>query len=309
MEFEEIGCILCQEISNKTAIFENGYHGKKCPKCGLIYISPRPTLSSINEMYRKDKAELYEKALIACRGQKELISRYTLNLIKSLKLTGSLLEIGAGAGFFLNEAKKKGFNVRGIELNESLALFIQNQFGIACDTNGPTFQGDDVKYDVIYHCNVLSHFFNPLEEFKTINKRLKNGGALIFETGNYSDLDKKYYSYIKSFEYPDHLFLFGEESIKKLLALSGFRIVKIYRHSLLFYFKIKKILNCILRKKEIKTAGSATIKTSSITTVLSQRSLKQRASEYFYFYCVYRIGALLARRNEPQNIIVIAKKE
>ncbi|GAI49710.1 unnamed protein product [marine sediment metagenome] len=42
---EEIMCIFCEKESDQVVIKENGFKGKKCPTCGLIYISPRPTFS------------------------------------------------------------------------------------------------------------------------------------------------------------------------------------------------------------------------------------------------------------------------
>ncbi len=42
---EYIQSIFCHRSSDQIVIEENGYKGRKCSQCGLIFISPRPTFS------------------------------------------------------------------------------------------------------------------------------------------------------------------------------------------------------------------------------------------------------------------------
>jgi hypothetical protein len=53
---EHIKCIFCDIESNNAIIEENGYQGKKCPHCGLIYISPRPPCEEICNIYFYDNS-------------------------------------------------------------------------------------------------------------------------------------------------------------------------------------------------------------------------------------------------------------
>ncbi len=49
---EDISCIFCKTSQkDRIVIEENGFMGKKCSRCGLIYISPRPTLLEIDRLY------------------------------------------------------------------------------------------------------------------------------------------------------------------------------------------------------------------------------------------------------------------
>ena len=54
----EIKCIFCDTKSDRVAIRENGYQGKQCPDCGLIYISPRPSLQEVIDLYGHDEAHI-----------------------------------------------------------------------------------------------------------------------------------------------------------------------------------------------------------------------------------------------------------
>lgn len=224
---ENIRCIFCRLGSDQIVIEENGYKGRKCPQCGLISVSPRPSLSQIVNLYTDDKASTYAESIIPNDYAKRLNAKYTLKI--------------TGAGYFLDEARRKGFEVYGNELNGIQADFINSILRIPCEDgvlDASSFQGK--KFNLIYHCNVLSHFHDPIAEFKKIHDRLSENGILVFETGNLGDVKKKYYKVLTKFGCQDHLFFFSEKSLKQLPELTGFGLMKIYKYSLLPYFlKIK----------------------------------------------------------------------
>src|SRR3990170_4015788 len=101
-----------------------------------------------------------------------------------------MLEIGAGSGYFLYEARKKGFDVYANEYNPVLASFIQTKLGIPCASevlHDGHFKGK--KFDIIYHRDVLSHCFDPISDFRKLHGMLNPGGFMVFETGNGGDID------------------------------------------------------------------------------------------------------------------------
>ena len=55
---ESIDCIFCNtsEAEARVVIEENGFSGRQCPACGLVYISPRPTLAEISNIYEHENA-------------------------------------------------------------------------------------------------------------------------------------------------------------------------------------------------------------------------------------------------------------
>ena len=123
--------------------------------------------------------------------------------IKKYINKGKILEIGAGGGYFLNEARKEGFGVYGLEFNKTQAKFIKDELNIPCERvalNNKTFNNE--KFDVIYHCDVISHFYDPIAEFKKMKEKLNENGFVIFETGNLGDVSIPYFRYITKFQYP-----------------------------------------------------------------------------------------------------------
>jgi len=108
-KMETIQCIFCKITSNDTVIEENGFYGKKCPNCNLIYISPRPLSSEIQSLYSHDQAQISAKTHLSSFFIKKLNANHNLKIITKFIQKGDLLEIGAGSGFFLMEVRKKDF--------------------------------------------------------------------------------------------------------------------------------------------------------------------------------------------------------
>lgn len=313
VHMEDIKCIFCNISSSQIVIEEDGYIGRKCPKCGLIFISPRPTFTEIVNLYSNDQASTEKH--ISASFIKRIHARHNLRIIKKFTKSGSMLEIGAGVGYFLDEAREKGFDVYGTEFNKSKADFIRNNLEIPCEESPLNISlFNKKKFDIIYHCNVISHFYNPISEFQKINAKLKKNGIVVFETGNGGDIKKEYYKFITKFSYPEHLFLFSENNLKQLLLQTGFEFIKIYTYSTLPWLVISKILQKVIDFIKLKEKNN--INKHNITRVPSSdinkfgfKQLIVNIYNYFFYIIKYKIGYVVPKKGRPQTIIIIARKK
>lgn len=309
---EEMSCIFCKKSNEPVYIEENGYQGRKCTQCGLIFISPRPTPDEIEQLYSHDHAHLSAEDHISSSFVKRLYARHTLQLLRTYAREGALLEIGCGAGYFLDEARNYGFTPYGIELNAIQADFIQQTLHIPCEKSVfGSHSFEQKKFDIVYHCDVLSHFFDPIATFETIHSKLNPHGLLVFETGNLADVSQKHLSAIERFQYPDHLFFFGENSLRDLLERTGFELVKSYHYNILPQLKLQKLMHaCTKRKTACNTAPVAGTRGAAKEQSASSRIKQLVKNSYHYgMYLIrYKLGYVLARKNVPQTVIVIARK-
>lgn len=323
---KEIKCIFCDTESNNVVIEENGYKGKKCPKCGLIFISPRPSFDEILNLYGHDDAHISAQSHIFADFRNRLFARHHLRLIRSFIRSGTLLEIGAGAGYFLDEARKIGFNPHGLEFNPIQSNYIKNNLSIPCEespVNTSIFQG--TQFDVIYHCDVVSHFFDPISDFTNINKIMKDDSFLIFETGNLGEVNPIYYKYFQRFQYPDHLFFFSTSNLVNLLEKTGFDFIKVYRYSILPQLKAEKALSGVkkLIGKHVLGADKKQqyspddVEAVDINSVVNYQSSRTRSIinkninniyQYFSYVLRYKIGRIAPKSHRPQTIIIVARK-
>lgn len=298
---KEIPCIFCGIKSIDTVIEENGYQGKRCPECELIYISPRPSLEEIVDLYGHNNAHITAEEHISDEYRKRLYARHHLRKLKRFAHSGALLEIGAGAGLFLDEARKSGFEPYGLEFNPQQAEFMRTDLGIPCEEKPLTVElYNGIKFDVIYHCDVISHLYNPLDDFRTMNSLLNENGILFFETGNFAEIARYYYSYIATFMYPDHLFFFSLRNLKTLLNQTGFELVYVKRYSILpqFWFK----------QKFGQKPGSTPAGNQAGNQGESRDGVIANAKVWVNYGLRYYAGSVLPNQNRPQTILIGAKK-
>ncbi len=308
---EKIACIFCHKMSVVVAIQEDNYQGKKCQQCALIYISPRPTRNQVVNLYGHDEAKISAQSHMTGGFLKRLYARHTLNKIKKYCTSGSLLEIGSGAGYFLDEARKKGFDPYALELNPVQADFITHHFGIPAEKKALSETSFGKKqFDVIYHCDVVSHFHNPISAFNIMQKKLRDKGLLVFETGNIAETNNKYFPAFTSFQYPDHLFFFSEQSIKQLLDRTGFQLIALHRYNILPQLRLLKWLQSKKQNVNNKQQCGAQKKIPKQKRVLlGAKNMFKKLYYLSMFFLRYYLGALLPKKGRPQTMIIIARKK
>ena len=106
---------------------------------------------------------------------KYLHDRHMLSLLEPYKKQGSLLDIGAGGGSFSWKRRKPDMRFSGLELNPSQGEHVHRVLGIPCEARPLAEAYRDQKFDVIYHCDVISHFYDPIAEFRLMNDPAQKG--------------------------------------------------------------------------------------------------------------------------------------
>lgn len=321
---KDIDCIFCGVPSFKTLIEENGFTGKQCPNCDLVYISPRPTFAEVIDLYGHNDAHLSAENHITAEFSKRLHAKHTLGIITKYINSGDLLEIGSGAGFFLDESKKSGFEPHGIEFNPIQADHIRDKLGYPCQEKplGSDLYGGK-KFDLIYHCDVISHLYEPIADFEKMNQLLNDGGYMVFETGNWGEIDSKYFKYIKTFMYPDHLFFFNRGNLKTLLSVTHFDLLGTYNYSQAPSLRVFHMLNrCKSMLKNFRSGNSPRninvkhrnngiqepAKNLSSPASLVKNSIFGNTWRYFRHFLRYHVGKVAPKYRRPQTIIVVARK-
>lgn len=287
MPLIEVGCPLCAEHSGSIAIEENGFLGRRCETCGLIYVSPRPPPADILGIYEHDASQTQARQHVAKTRAPYALAhdQHLLGILRAHVASGAVLEIGAGGGLFLHEARAAGFQVAAIEPNAVLAAFMRERFDIPCETT-PLHPGSfgGRRFDAIVHCNVLSHFDDPVAALATMAEHLNPGGCLVMETGNFADVDPKYHALIarsERFQLPEHLTFFGERALDSLVRRAGFTPVEVLRYS---------------RVPEKRAPA-----------ILRALGLGRWSDRLRYFF-KYILGSWAPKRGRPQTLIVVAKR-
>jgi len=197
----------------------------------ILKTDPQPSADNLGRYYESDdyishtdgKRTLFEKLYHTVK-QKAL--RDKIKLLEGFKPSkGKLLDIGAGTGDFLVEAKKSGWSITGIEPS-SKAKGIATAKGISFANNLEAIE--DHSQDVITMWHVLEHVPDIEKEIAELKRILKHDGVLIIAVPNYKSYDAQYYgNFWAAYDVPRHLWHFSKTSIKKLFAVQEMDLVKI----------------------------------------------------------------------------------
>ncbi len=197
--------------------YEHDYLVKSRP-LGFVFCSRIPSEQELLLHYEKYNRDEYYSPITRIR-YRELLDEF-----EPFRKTNKILDMGCGTGFFLEEAKAKGWEVYGTELSES-AIKI-------CEAKGITMQKislsggifNDGMFDVITSFEVVEHINNPFEMVKDMYKILRKGGLVYLTTPNFNAVEryilKSKYSII---EYPEHLIYFTAKTLNYLFTKNGLR--------------------------------------------------------------------------------------
>lgn len=197
----------------------------------LLKTHPQPSLDSLPSYYESEdyishtdsKRTLFEK-LYHLVKKNALKSKVTL-ISKQNPLKGNLLDIGAGTGDFLNQAKNSGWNCIGIEPNEK-AKNIAVSKGV--NFTSTLEELDNNSFDVITMWHVLEHVPDLGNQIKTLKRLLKPNGTIFIAVPNYKSFDAKHYkSFWAAYDVPRHLWHFSKSSIQKLVANQNLKLHKV----------------------------------------------------------------------------------
>ena len=193
----------------------------KCPKCGLIYTNPRPSLDSIGNYYQsEDYISHTSKANNVVNFTYKLARTFTLRwkhrIITRLHTPPtSLLDYGAGTGDFLQYMSQRNWQSSGIEPNPQ-ALKITQAKGL--EVHSQLAKTNKFKYDIITAWHVLEHVHDLKDTIRKLRKRLTDQGHLLVALPNHQSYDAQHYgAHWAGYDVPRHLQHFSQESFQFLL--------------------------------------------------------------------------------------------
>ena len=136
----------------------------KCPGCGFLASTLPPGAGTGIEGLETTRKANFEKLLDRLEEHRKLVGLL-------------LLEVGCAKGLFLDAARRRGAEVRGIEPEVSNAT-IAREKGFTVESG--FFPGEcGGPYDVIAFNDVFEHIPNPAQALKSVERALKPGGIAL----------------------------------------------------------------------------------------------------------------------------------
>ncbi len=222
---EKTSCLLCHNEQQRIVNDFPPYMVVCCRSCGLYYLSPRLTERAILQSYKKGYFEHNEDGYLNYAEQKPALKatfrRFLKNLKKNNCTGGSLLEIGCGYGYLLEEAAQF-FDTRvGTDLSQE-AVSKATQKADKIYLGGIEQLSPEEEFNCIIANQVIEHIYNPIVFVKRLLNHLKPNGSLILSTPDISSFWKILMkNNWPSFKMPEHVCFYDKKSLITLMRKSG----------------------------------------------------------------------------------------
>lgn len=223
-------CPVCGEVSAPYAK-KNGFEFWRSPACGLLFVWP---------FLKTAPQEIYEQDYFAgAKGgfgyadydaDKAVLEGFFRKFLKRLEAwlpaKGRLLDVGAATGHFVGLAQEAGWQAEGIDISaHSVALGKAKGFKMERatldDLSAPSESFDVLTlWDVIEHVPDAS---TALDHCKTL---LRTNGLLVINTPDAESgwahlMGTRWHALVP----PEHVCLFTERALERVLRARGFEIV------------------------------------------------------------------------------------
>lgn len=202
---------------------------QRCSNCDTLLTNPRPDEKSIVTYYKSDSYISHSNqsnSLIALiyKQVRSITLKRKMKIIERFAFQGKLLDFGCGTGHFLSRASKSGWNVRGIEPDDTASSQIPKNLRSYVASSLSELTDND--FDVITLFHVLEHVHNLEETLRDLITRLNRNGVLFLALPNYKSADaQKYQTHWAGYDVPRHLYHFNQKSVFHLSKKYGLNIV------------------------------------------------------------------------------------
>jgi len=233
MKKQILECNFCGSGGRKP-LYGDDSHLVRCDGCGLVYTRAQMTLEMMKEFYNED---YFTSSNSLNKGYEDYFeSRKNINRTFSRRLDlierytsgpGRLLDVGCAAGFFLETAKERGWEVSGVDISELCAAYARDRLGIEVRNELFLHSGYEAgSFDMVTMWDYLEHSATPKEDILHAGKLLKEAGILVIATPDISSLPARLFkSNWIGIKLEEHFYYFSRDNLKRILAESGFDVV------------------------------------------------------------------------------------
>ena len=198
------------------------YRVVRCTRCGLVRSDPVASGDSL--------AALYERSTFDYAAEVPTLQRTYRRYFRRARALASrmqsVLEVGAGNGFFLEVARAEG--VKGVEPSTAA-------IAAARDDIRPHLVADILRegifppasFDLACAFQVLDHVPDPLDFLRQCHALLRDGGLVLFVVHDVESWSAKLMRERSPIIDIEHTYLYSRKTIGALLERAGFRVEEV----------------------------------------------------------------------------------
>lgn len=227
----ELVCCCCRETAFSRYFQKHSCDLYRCGACGLIMVWPVPRESEIYcESYFKGGKDGFGYADYDedKRAMEDTFVAFLERIEEYTPGRGKLLDVGAATGYFLDLARKRGWQPVGVELSP-WAVSEAREKGLevfAGELGDAPFAAG--SFSAITLFDVIEHTGDPGRTLAAACALLKKNGTIAINTPDTSSITARLLGRRwHLFTPPEHLFYFNRRNLSLLLKDLGFEVLKI----------------------------------------------------------------------------------
>jgi SAM-dependent methyltransferase len=226
-------CIVCGGAL-RPALRKDGFDLVSCASCGLLMRAQLPSRAELEEIYapeyfehRPDNpADGYADYLGDAERHREAARRRLRLIARFASSRGRLLDVGAAAGFFVDEAIRAGWDAQGIDVAYHVVEWGQRELGVPLRLGDLSVVEGSGAYAVVTMWDYIEHSLDPAGELAKANDLLTPGGIVALSTGDLDSLAARLWRSRWHLLTPrHHNFFFSARTLGRLLARTGFEVL------------------------------------------------------------------------------------
>jgi SAM-dependent methyltransferase len=205
----------------------------QCKQCSLRFTQDVPDAEAIGVYYRSEEYISHSnttKGLV--NSLYHLVRRQTLadkrHLIVSAtgKRQGKLLDIGAGTGAFVAYMQQHGWEVTGLEPDETARERALADHKVQLTDTSSLFSLPAGSYDAVTLWHVLEHVHDLHPYVEQLKALINPGGRIFIAVPNYTANEATVYGPAwAAYDVPRHLYHFSPDAMEDLLTRHGLQLI------------------------------------------------------------------------------------
>lgn len=197
-----------------------------CRRCHLARSVPTVGSTELEDLYR----DVEDPAILMSEDERRDSFKEGIEEIERYLERGGpgrLLELGSSVGLFLDEARKRGWKVTGIEpslwASEQAA---KRGLDVYTGTLDEYPSGRD-EFDVVVLWDVFEHLVDPMASLEKLKRLLKPGGILCLTTVNIEGFGARLLRGRWPWLMRMHLHYFSRFGLKAMMGKTGFEVLRL----------------------------------------------------------------------------------
>ncbi|HKG15207.1 MAG TPA: class I SAM-dependent methyltransferase [Pyrinomonadaceae bacterium] len=190
----------------------------RCRACGTLYVAELPGAGELEDYDSYYGAENLAVPEFINRRLDEIIAGF-----EPYKQNGLLLDVGCGAGTFMQAARRAGWEAVGVEVSATAAEHNRAEGFEVFNGELAEARYPEGRFDVVVLSEVLEHVAEPREMLGEVLRVMRPGGLLWATTPNGRGFSARSLGLKWSaVSPPEHLHLFSRGAVESLLEEVGF---------------------------------------------------------------------------------------